>query len=125
MEVQWRPKTKHAARRLDPRFEEGLAIRRELGDRRGIAYSLAGLAAAVAALGNHLRAARIWGASERLCGEIGSPLQANERPRYDRRVAMARVALGDDAAFDRAWQEGHALTLEQALELAFEKSIEQ
>jgi hypothetical protein len=38
---------------------------------------------------------------------------------------MARVALGDDAAFDRAWREGHAWTLEQVLELAFEKSIEQ
>jgi hypothetical protein len=106
-------------------FEEGLLIRRELGDRRGIALSLAGLAATVAALGNHLRAARIWGASERLRGEIGSPLPPNERPRYGRRVAMARVALGDAAAFDRAWQEGRALALEQAIELALERTVEQ
>ena len=104
-----------AARKL---FEEGLVIRRELGDRAGIAYSLEALAAVVAALGGSLRAARIWGAAERLRDDIGSPLL--ERPRYDRRVAVARGALGDDAAFDCAWQEGRTLTLEQAIALALE-----
>jgi len=103
-------------------FEEGLVIRRELGDRAGIAYSLEALAAVVAALGGSLRAARIWGAAERLREEIGSPLL--ERPRYDRRVAAARAAWGDDAAVERAWKEGRALTLEQAIELAFERTVE-
>ena len=101
-------------------FEEGLAILRELGDREGSDQSLAGLAAVIAALGNSLRAARTWGAAERLRVEIGSPLPQSDRPRYDRRVAAARAALGDDAAFDHAWQEGRALTLEQAIDLALE-----
>jgi hypothetical protein len=39
-------------------------------------------------------------------------------------VTAARAVLGDDAAFDRAWQEGRALTLEQAIELALEKTVE-
>ena len=104
--------------------QEGLVIRREVGDRRGITYSLEGLAAVVAALGSSLRAARIWGAAERLGEEIGSPLAPNELPRYNRRVAAARAALGDDAAFDRAWQEGRALMLEQAIELALEETVE-
>jgi hypothetical protein len=39
-------------------------------------------------------------------------------------VAAARAALGDIAAFDRAWQEGLALTLEQAIELALEDALE-
>jgi len=38
-------------------------------------------------------------------------------------VAAARAALGDDAAFSQAWQEGRALTLDQAIELALEKKV--
>ena len=99
-------------------------IQRELGDRRGIVYSFGGLAGVVAALGNSLRAARIWGGTERLREEIGLPRPPNERPLYDRRVAAARAAAADDTAFDRAWQEGRALTLEQAIELAMEETVE-
>jgi predicted ATPase/class 3 adenylate cyclase/Tfp pilus assembly protein PilF len=106
------------------RFEENLAIERELGYRRGIAYALEGLAAVGAALGRSLRAARIWGTAERLREEIGSPLPPNERPRHDRRAAAARATLGDDAAFDHAWQEGRTLTVEQAIELALEDAVE-
>jgi hypothetical protein len=51
-------------------------------------------------------------------------LSPNDRTDYNRRVAAARAALGDDAAFDRAWQEGCVLTLEQAMDLASEEAIE-
>jgi non-specific serine/threonine protein kinase len=111
-----------AARALQ---EESLAMLREVGDRRMMAFALEGLAAADAALASSLRAAQIWGAAERLREHIGSPHSADERSVYDRRVAAARAALGDDVALDRAWQAGRALTLEQAIELALEKSIEQ
>ena len=104
--------------------EESPAIRRGLSDRQKIADSLEGLAAVVAALGSSLRAARIWGVAQRLREEVGSPTSPNELPRYDRRVAAARVALGDDSAFDRAWQEGRALTLEQAIALTSEETVE-
>jgi hypothetical protein len=105
-------------------LEESLAIRRELGDRFGIPYSLEGLAAVVASLRDSLRAARIWGATERLRAEIGTPLQLWERSGYDRRVAAARIASGDDAAFDSAWQQGRCLTLDQAIGLAMAKPVE-
>src|SRR6266851_7866781 len=104
-----------AARAL---HEESLAIRRELRDKRGIAESLEGLAALVASLRESLRAARIWGVTERLRAEIGTPRPQNEMPGYDRYVAAARIASGDDAAFDSAWQEGRGLTLDQAIDLA-------
>ena len=55
---------------------------------------------------------------ERQREELGSSLASNERPRYDRSVAAARVALGDDVAFDHAWQDGRTLTLEHTIELA-------
>ena len=105
-------------------YKEGLAIRRQLGDKEGIA-TLEGYAALVAARSNSLHAARTWGAAERLRDEIGSSLPPNARPIYDRRVTTARAALRDDAAFDRAWQEGRVLTLEQAIELALQETVEQ
>ena len=103
-------------------YMQGLATRRELGDRLGIARALEGLAGVVAALGSSLRAACIWGAAERLREEIGSPLSPTERSRCDRCSAAARAAAGDGAAFDRAWQDGHAMTLKQAIELASEET---
>jgi predicted ATPase/class 3 adenylate cyclase/Tfp pilus assembly protein PilF len=105
-------------------YREALAIGRELGERLRIAFSLEGLAAVFDLLGRAPRAARIWGAAERLRTESGSPLPPKDRPVYDRRVAAARAALGDDAAFDRAWQEGGALTLEQAIEIALDETVE-
>lgn len=91
---------------------------------RQIAYALSGLAAVDAALGSVLRAARVWGAAERLRESIGSPVSRIGRSDYDRPVAVARAALGDHSAFDRAWQEGRALTIEQAIELALEDNVE-
>ncbi len=105
-------------------YEESLTIARGLGDRWGIAESMAGLGCVALMLAGPVRAARILGRAERLREEIGAPLKPSERPRYDRQVAAARVALRDDAAFDRAWQEGRALALEQAIELALEKTVE-
>jgi predicted ATPase/class 3 adenylate cyclase/Tfp pilus assembly protein PilF len=106
------------------RYKEGLAIVRGLGDRMGIAESLEGLAAVVAALGSSLRAARIWGAAARLRDEFGSPLPPRDRPFYERRVAAARAAMGNDNAFDDSWNEGRALTLEPAIELALEETVD-
>jgi tetratricopeptide (TPR) repeat protein len=105
-------------------YSESLAIERGLGDKRGIAFSLEGLAEVVAALGSARRAAGIWGAAERLREEIGSPLAPNERPRYERGVVAARASLGDDAAFNGAWQEGRASTLEEAIAIALAEAAE-
>jgi hypothetical protein len=41
-----------------------------------------------------------------------------QRPRYDGRVQAARVACANDAAFEVAWHEGHAMSLEQAVAYA-------
>jgi tetratricopeptide (TPR) repeat protein len=105
-------------------FKEGLVIWRELGLRAGIGDSLEALAAVVGALGGPLRAARIWGAAERLREEIGAPQSPDEQARHDQCVAAARVSHGDEAAFDQAWREGRALTLEQAIAFALDTTAE-
>ena len=101
-----------------------MAIGRELGDRLGIASSLEGLAEVIAVLDGPLRAARIWGAAERLRAEVGAPLTPKDRPYYARRVATARETAADDAAFDRAWQDGRALSLEQGVEFAMQETAD-
>ena len=97
-------------------YRESLAILRELGHRGRIAYSLEELAAVFAALGRVRHAARLCGAAQRLREEVGAPAPSEDSA-FAARIAAARKALGDDADFDRAWQEGRGLTLEQALEL--------
>jgi predicted ATPase/class 3 adenylate cyclase len=107
-----------AARML---YVESLALAHELNDRLVVAEALEGLAHVAAALAVPSRAARIWGAAERLREEIGAPLPPNERPRYDPQVASARAAMEDDPAFDSAWQEGRTMTLEQAVEYGLKR----
>ena len=96
-------------------LRKGLLIRRELGGQWGIALSLEGFARVALALGSPGRAARIWGHAERLREETGSPLPPSERGHYDRHIASARAAMSDDSAFDSAWHERRAMTLEDAI----------
>jgi non-specific serine/threonine protein kinase len=103
---------------------ESLATRQQLGDRLGMAISLEGRAAVVAAPGSPSRAANNWGATARLREEIGSPLSPKDQSRLDGRMAAPRAAMGGAAAFDRAVQEGRALTVEQAIGLAVGKTAE-
>ncbi|MGE5102447.1 MAG: ATP-binding protein, partial [Deltaproteobacteria bacterium] len=104
-----------AARALQ---QECLAIRRDLHNRPSIADSLERLAQIALALTRPSGAARIWGAAERLREELGVPLSADERRRYEGLVASARQILADDEDFNVAWREGRAMTLEQAIAYA-------
>ena len=60
------------------------------------------------------RAATICGAAARVREEIGIPIPFNEEADHKRAVATTRVALGEDA-FDKAWSEGSAMTLDDAV----------
>jgi hypothetical protein len=46
-------------------------------------------------------------------------MMPTERPEYDREVNDLRANM-DEAAFAKAWAEGRALTMEQAIALALE-----
>jgi hypothetical protein len=70
-------------------------------------------------MGSLERAAWLCGAAGGLRTAIGAPLPPAERALYERAVADARAALGDDA-FAVAWAHGHALSLERAIAEALE-----
>lgn len=84
-----------------------------IGNKGDLAISLRGLAAATLGQGEARNAACLWGASEALRQSVGVPIPLRERQEYDRQVAQARAALGEDV-FAAAWEEGRTLTWEQA-----------
>jgi hypothetical protein len=80
---------------------------------RGLGSSLQGFANLALASGRPLRAACMYGAAQRLRPDIGL-----HRLRDDAHVQAARAACADDMAFEAAWREGGAMTLEQAIAFA-------
>jgi predicted ATPase len=65
-------------------------------------------------------AARIWGSAERHRERIHYALVGPDRDRCERFMARARQTLQDDAAFDRAWNEGRSWTTDEAVKYAME-----
>jgi non-specific serine/threonine protein kinase len=95
-------------------LHESLALNRDLGNRAGIARSLAGLAWLAAVRGQIERAVRLFGQVEALGEATGLVMTAQERPLYERVMSMARAALSGEA-FTAAWAAGRAMTLEEAV----------
>jgi ATP/maltotriose-dependent transcriptional regulator MalT len=77
-------------------------------------WSLEELASVVAVQGDPTWAAQLWGAAEALRESLGTPMPPVDRPDYERSVAATRAQLGMEA-FVAAWEEGRAMTAEQAL----------
>ena len=80
------------------------------------------LGLAGAANGRHqpLQATRLFGAREAIHESIGSKLDAGLQPIYASLVAQTRAMLGE-SAFASAWEEGRAMTLDEAVEYALKQ----
>ncbi len=114
-------------------FEVTLALWRELGNRAGIIQCLARLAAVAGAMGQLesppqrvealQRAIRLFGAADALLQATGFLLDVADRAEFDRNLAAIRAQL-DEAVFAAAWQEGRAMTLEQATAYALGEGAE-
>src|SRR5262249_54609850 len=102
----------HAAARA--LYEQCLAISRRTPFQRLTPLYLEGLAGVVAAQGELLWAAGLWGAAAARRGARGGPLPPVFCGDYERSVATARTQRGEQA-FAAAWAEGRSMTLEQVL----------
>jgi len=67
--------------------------------------------------GEKARAARLLGAADALCEEIGYSPEPRDREQRER----VATAVGDDAALLAAKSEGRALTLDEAVAYALEE----
>jgi non-specific serine/threonine protein kinase len=100
---------------------EGVTLSLQLGDVREIAWYLEIFAATQAAQGDAGRAARLWGALDRLLESVGVPLM----PEFTLREPYlngARESLGEPA-FQDAMSEGRAMSLAQAVDYALAAGV--
>jgi predicted ATPase/class 3 adenylate cyclase/DNA-binding CsgD family transcriptional regulator len=96
---------------------EALAQRARAGLRPGVAESLEALAGLAAHQESLAEAARLFAAASTLREDMGLARWPADQAGYDTEVSNARQALGGDA-FDVAWAEGAALTLDDAVAYA-------
>jgi non-specific serine/threonine protein kinase len=89
----------------------------ESGTRQGIISALWALAGPLGLLGQPEKAARLLGASAALFAEMGAGDAPTDYEQVAKYTAEAQAQLGD-AAFQAAWNEGQAMTLEQAVAYA-------
>ncbi|MDQ3930311.1 MAG: tetratricopeptide repeat protein [Chloroflexota bacterium] len=106
-------------------FNEALRLHITQRNKVGVAECLAGLAGVAGAEAQSERAARLFGAAEALREALNTRMWPAERADYERNLANARRnrATGpeSDAAWDKAWQEGCAMSLD-AIAYALEES---
>jgi DNA-binding CsgD family transcriptional regulator len=102
-------------------LKEGLALDREVGNWAYGAYCLEGFAGLAGARAQGERTARLWGAAEALRSDIGAPVPPDARPYYERSMAAARARL-EEGAWEAAWAQGMAMSLEEAVEYALSEA---
>ncbi|MBI4789711.1 MAG: tetratricopeptide repeat protein [Chloroflexi bacterium] len=106
---------RHNSQQAKTFFKQALTLRCETGHTRGVLECLWAFGAVAAAEERSERAARLLGAA----AALREMLNTGDLPAYERDMSAVR-AQSSDAAFDKAWAEGRALSLEQAVEYALE-----
>jgi len=98
-------------------LNESLQVRHELGDKGGMAWCLERLAEVALELGRSERSVRFFGAAAALRASIGSVIDPADQPAYEREITNLGDEL-DQATYAVAWDQGQAMTLEQAIAYA-------
>jgi predicted ATPase/transcriptional regulator with XRE-family HTH domain len=111
-------------------LRESILTRQEIGDKGGMAWCLEWLAVTTitewevggqeAHIAHAARAARIFGAAQILRRNIGAITDPADRPEYERNIELLRLRLSAEE-FDNAWQEGQALSVQQAIAYALKE----
>jgi predicted ATPase len=101
-------------------YQESVALLRLVNDRWHLAFLFEAFASLAVARGDLDRGAVLSGVASALRRQIGSSVPRSVQPQVDRAVRLAREGLGE-AAFGKAWAQGQAMTLEQAIAYALEE----
>lgn len=95
-------------------FLNSLASFRKLGNKRGMAECLSGLAAVAAVRGDAVWAVPVLAAAEAQIVSSGARWWPADRVEVERTRQQLKAAL-DDAEFDRLWRQGWATSLDTAV----------
>ncbi len=104
-------------------FRESLMLFHQLGFAQGVASSLAGLAGVESRndVGAHgrapLRAGKLLAASFAIIESTGAAWSPIDRTEYNHSLSLACVQV-DSAAWQAAWNEGQAMSMDEAIEYA-------
>jgi DNA-binding CsgD family transcriptional regulator len=101
-------------------LREGLSLWAGLGDPYGIFEGLWGLAQVAEASGEARRAGRLFGAADRLRETSEVHVMENEHPAFAEHLEVARSQV-EGVGWGQAYEEGRAMTLEEAVSYALEK----
>ena len=104
-------------------YFESLMLIHDSGNKQTIAACLVGCANFALATGQAERATKICGVVAALLQAMKACLVSSEREIHEHVVTALRAQL-DAAAFSKAWAEGQAMTMEQAIEYALAKENE-
>jgi hypothetical protein len=100
-------------------YRETILKWQQIGHRAAVAHQLECFAFIAKAEEEDQRAAKLFGAAEILRENPNLPMNPMEQFEYDREVIDLRANM-DAATFAKAWAEGRALSMEQAIEFALE-----
>jgi predicted ATPase len=101
----------------EARFRESLESFLELGNKRGIAECLAGLAGLAAERKEFDWAVPLLAASEALLTSFGAAWWPADRVEFERNLEFTRSAL-EQAEFEELWNQGKTFSLEEAVKYA-------
>jgi non-specific serine/threonine protein kinase len=117
--VEWLADDPGAA---EAKIKEALRIQDRIGHRWGMATSLEALAWVAGSSGRPGRAALLLGASAASFREFGSVAPPYWQVHHDGCEAAARAGLGE-GRYRAYWQEGYALSRDQAVAAALERTV--
>ncbi len=100
---------------------ESLSMNGETRDKRGVAASLTAIGSIAARQGRADAAACLYGATGAMLESLGAQLIPLDQTENESYALSARAALGNEA-YDRAFAEGHAMNMEQAVAYAVEQA---
>ena len=89
-----------------------------------MAMCLAGFAGVAGAERKAERAARIFGSAEKILRSLNATQQPTDRADYELDLAATRSQSGNPA-WESAWQQGLAMSMEEAIAYALEETKEQ
>lgn len=100
-------------------FEESLLLCQKLGEHEGSALCLVGIAGILASKQRPEQAVRLISAARAVFDALDAKLNPSNQGEYEHNLATARTQL-NQTAFQVAWAEGYAMSLEQAIAYALD-----
>jgi predicted ATPase len=104
-------------------YRETILAFRDMGQTGAVAHQLECFGFIARVQNNNERALQLFAASNALRQKSGTPMTPDEQAYFDEQLKGLRQKM-DLSKFDLVWSNGHALKMEQAIELAIEATNE-